>query len=84
MAGGAAALLVVGILCGSWKLKQSSGKSCYMNSEEEMVSQHDVTAIKFDYKLGGDEKESYVAIPEILFSAHKPTPASSSLVLPSL
>ena len=36
MAGGAAALLVVGILCGSWKLKHSSGKSCKVNSEEEM------------------------------------------------
>ena len=35
VAGGAAALLVVGILCGSWKLKHSSGKSCKMNSEEE-------------------------------------------------
>ena len=36
MAGGAAALLVVEILCGSWKLKHSSGKSCKVNSEEEM------------------------------------------------
>ena len=35
VAGGATALLVVGILCGSWKLKHSSGKSCKMNSEEE-------------------------------------------------
>ena len=46
------------------------------------MSQHDVTAIKFDYKLGGVEKGSYVVILEILFSAHKPMPASSSLVLP--
>ena len=35
VAGGAAALLVVGILCGSWKLKHSNGKSCKVNSEEE-------------------------------------------------
>ena len=35
VAGGAAALLVVGILCGSWKLKQSSGKNSKVNSEEE-------------------------------------------------
>ena len=48
------------------------------------MSQHDVTAIKFDYNLGGDEKDSYVAILEILFSAHKPMPASSNQVLPSL
>ena len=48
------------------------------------MSQHDVTAIKFDYKLGGDKQDSYVAILEILLSAHKPMPASSSLVLPSL
>ena len=45
------------------------------------MSQHDITAITFD---GWDEKDSYVGILEILFSAHKPTPASSSLVLPSL
>ena len=35
VAGGAAALLVVGILCGSWKLKHSMGKSCKVNSEEQ-------------------------------------------------
>ena len=35
VAGGAAAILVVGILCGSWKLKHSNGKSCKLNSEEE-------------------------------------------------
>ena len=36
MVGGGVALLVVGILCGSWKLKHSgSGKSCEVNSEEE-------------------------------------------------
>ena len=35
VAGGAVALLVVGILCGSWKLKHSSGKSYKGNSEEE-------------------------------------------------
>ena len=35
VAGGAAALLVVGILCGSWKLKHLNGKSCQVNSEEE-------------------------------------------------
>ena len=35
VAGGVAALLVVGILRGSWKLKHSSGKSCKVNSEEE-------------------------------------------------
>ena len=29
----AGALLVVGILCGSWKLKHSSGESCKVNSE---------------------------------------------------
>ena len=34
-AGGAVALLAVGILCGSWKLKHSSGKSRKGNSEEE-------------------------------------------------
>ena len=34
--GGVVALLVVGILCGSWKLKHSGGgKSCEVNSEEE-------------------------------------------------
>ena len=33
VAGGVAALLV-GILCGSWKLRHSSGKSCKVNSEE--------------------------------------------------
>ena len=48
------------------------------------MSQHDVTETKFDYKLGGDGKDSYVGILEILFSAHKPMPASSNLVLPSL
>ena len=33
--GGVVALLVVGILCGSWKLKYSGGgKSCEVNSEE--------------------------------------------------
>ena len=38
MAGGAAALLFVGILCGSWKLTQSiaNGKICKVNSKEEM------------------------------------------------
>ena len=35
VAGGAAALLVVGILCGSWKLKHSSGKTCKVNSDEK-------------------------------------------------
>ena len=33
--GGVVALLVVGILCGSWKLKHSGGKSCEVTSEEE-------------------------------------------------
>ncbi len=34
--GGVVALLVVGILCGSWKLKHSGGgKSCEVNSKEE-------------------------------------------------
>ena len=32
MAGGAAALCVVGILCGSWKLKHSNEKSCQVKS----------------------------------------------------
>ena len=35
VAGGAAALLVMGILSGSWKLKHSNGKSCKKNSEEK-------------------------------------------------
>ena len=36
MVGGVVALLVVGILCGSWKFKHSGGgKSCEVNSEEE-------------------------------------------------
>ena len=35
VAGGAVAILVVGILCGSWKLKHLNGKSCKGNSEEE-------------------------------------------------
>ena len=34
MAGGVAALLVVGILCGSWKLKHSGGKRWEVDSEE--------------------------------------------------
>ena len=43
MAGGAAVLLVVGILCGSWKLKHSSGKSCKVNSQlRGNVSHHDI------------------------------------------
>ena len=34
--GGVVALLVVGILCGSWKLKHSGGgKSCEVTSEKE-------------------------------------------------
>ena len=34
--GGVVALLVVGILCGCWKLKHSGGgKSCQVNSEDE-------------------------------------------------
>ena len=34
MAGGVAALLVVGILCGSWKLKHSGGKRWEEDSDE--------------------------------------------------
>ena len=34
VAGGVAALLVVGILCGSWKLKHSGGKRWKEDSEE--------------------------------------------------
>ena len=34
MAGGVAALLVVGILCGFWKLKHSGGKRWEEESEE--------------------------------------------------
>ena len=33
VAGAAAALRAVRILCGSWKLKHSNGKSCEVNSE---------------------------------------------------
>ena len=33
VAGGVAALLVVGILCGSWKLKHSGRKRCEEDSE---------------------------------------------------
>ena len=35
VAGGVAALLVVGIMCGYWKLKHLNRKSCKVNSEEE-------------------------------------------------
>ena len=64
VAGGAAALLVVGTLCGSWKLKYSSGKSCKVNSEEEKwaTAYHDVTTVKFDYVVSRDVKESYATM----------------------
>ena len=36
MVGGVVELLVVGIMCSSWKLKHSGGgKSCEVNSEDE-------------------------------------------------